>query len=92
MRVRLLLLLLAAWLLLLFLLVAVSFFQPQQGTSTGGAPSALEEQQLAKRLAHAFRDLDLLKRQNAELRLLFGDVSLRYIIFLLDNFTYTTWK
>ncbi|KAF4532303.1 hypothetical protein B566_EDAN010804 [Ephemera danica] len=78
MRVRLLLLFLAAWLVLLLVLVASSFFQqPPGNTPGGGASSSLEEAQLAKRLAHAFRDLDLLKRQNAELRILFGDIAIR---------------
>jgi hypothetical protein len=80
MRVRLLLLFLAAWLVLLLVLVASSFFQQPQGSNAGrdGASSPIDEAQLAKRLAHAFRDLDLLKRQNAELRILFGDVAIRY--------------
>ncbi|XP_059482746.1 alpha-(1,6)-fucosyltransferase isoform X2 [Neocloeon triangulifer] len=72
MRMRLLLLLLAAWLALLFILVACSFFQSPTPSS-----NLSEEKVLSKRLAHAFRDLDLLKKQNAELRNLFTDIQLK---------------
>ncbi|XP_065344021.1 alpha-(1,6)-fucosyltransferase isoform X2 [Cloeon dipterum] len=70
MRMRLMLLMLAGWLLLLFILVACSFFQTPPPAS-----SSFEEQMLSKRLAHAFRDLDMLKKQNAELRKLFSDIK-----------------
>lgn len=64
---RVLLVLLAIWLLVLVLFAASPVFR---------VPSSPEpDSQTNQRLARAFHDLEVLKRQNAELRSLFSDIS-----------------
>ena len=64
---RALLVLFLIWLLVLVLFAASPVFW---------VPSSPEaDSRVSERLAHAFRDLKVLKRQNAELRSLFTDIS-----------------
>ncbi|XP_071440949.1 alpha-(1,6)-fucosyltransferase [Hetaerina americana] len=85
---RAVLLLLAAWFVVLVLMASPFFRSPDSsgggasgvgpGGGTGGADGgASDERAVARRLARAFSDLEVLKKQNAELRNLFADIDLK---------------
>ncbi|XP_046384162.1 alpha-(1,6)-fucosyltransferase [Ischnura elegans] len=80
--------LLFAWFLLLLLLASPFFRAPESGGAAGGGSGAAgsglgsgggvqDERAVARRLARAFSDLEVLKKQNAELRSLFADIDLK---------------
>ncbi|KAG8232909.1 hypothetical protein J437_LFUL011017 [Ladona fulva] len=80
---RAVLFLLLVWLVILVVMASPFFRSPDAGGGAGGGSadglggSAADERAVARRLARAFSDLEVLKKQNAELRNLFADIDLR---------------